>query len=95
VAENLDRLTQCTVDREAAIESSGAGYQLLAAELAGVEEVVDLTDIACPGVSRCPAVVGDVLLYRAGSHLTRTYVETATDALAEQLVPLVEAAAQD
>jgi hypothetical protein len=38
----------------------------------------------CPG-KMCPAVIGDVLVYRKGSHLTATYVLTLTPWLAEHL----------
>jgi len=95
VAENLERLSECSFDRDKAIERSGAGFQLLAAQMLGIESTVDMADVVCPGVERCPAVIGDVLVYRQGSHLTRTFVESATDALAERLVPAVEAAARD
>ena len=33
----------------------------------------------------CPAVIGDALVYRNGSHLTATYVRTLTPWLAERL----------
>jgi hypothetical protein len=38
----------------------------------------------CPEET-CPAVIGDVLVYRNGAHLTRTYVGTLTPWLGEQL----------
>ena len=95
VAENRESLSACAFDRDKAVRSSGARLQIAAAELTGVTSVVDMSDVTCPGATLCPAVVGDVLVYRQGSHLTRTFVESATDVLAERLVPLVEAAAAD
>jgi hypothetical protein len=38
----------------------------------------------CAG-KRCPAVIGDVLVYRNGAHLTQTYVRTLTPWLGERL----------
>jgi hypothetical protein len=32
--------------------------------------LIDLTDTICPQ-AQCPPVVGDVLVYRRGSHLTK------------------------
>ncbi len=93
VAEHMKHLSDCAFDRDSAIEDSGARYQILAAELTGVDDFVDMTDIVCPGTGRCPAVIGNVLLYRQGSHLTKTFVDSATQALDKKLVPLVNAAA--
>lgn len=39
-------------------------------------------------------MIGNVLVYRQGSHLTDTYVETLTEVMDERLGPLVEAAAR-
>jgi hypothetical protein len=38
-------------------------------------EAVDIRDWICPG-DACPAVIGNVLVYRRGSHLTATYVRS-------------------
>ena len=45
--------------------------------------VADMTPWVCPR-GTCPAVVGDVLVYRVGSHLTATYALTAAPYLEEQ-----------
>jgi hypothetical protein len=42
---------------------------------------VDINDAICP-TERCAAVIGNVLIYRQGSHLTATYVATLTPRLA-------------
>ncbi|WP_192497203.1 acyltransferase family protein [Gulosibacter chungangensis] len=52
---------------------------------------VDLTDYVCPAVlgeeeENCSAVVGNVVVWYDGSHLTNAYVETLTPILEEQLV---------
>jgi hypothetical protein len=46
--------------------------------------IVDLFDAICP-TERCPAVIGNVLIYRQGSHLTDTYVRSMTPRLAKAL----------
>ncbi len=74
VSENPDRLTECTYDREHGIAASGAPTQESAAKAADVP-FIDLTDFICPA-TECPPVIGNVLIYRQGSHLTRTYIET-------------------
>jgi hypothetical protein len=38
---------------------------------------VDLTSWLCP-TPECPAVIGNVLVYRQGSHITASYIETLT-----------------
>jgi peptidoglycan/LPS O-acetylase OafA/YrhL len=51
--------------------------------------LLDLTDVVCPDPSRtgyCPAIVGNVLVYRQGSHITDTYALTAADRLQAQMV---------
>jgi peptidoglycan/LPS O-acetylase OafA/YrhL len=48
-------------------------------ETAPPVSLLDLTGIVCPPqlAAACPAVIGNALIYRQGSHLTATYVETA------------------
>src|SRR5690606_15698001 len=82
VAEHPERLEECDVDREQGIASSAATAQRAAAERVH-------TDWVCPQ-EQCVPVIGDVLLYRQGTHLTDTYVRSATPLLAAELVPLVE-----
>ena len=43
---------------------------------------VDLSDLICEPES-CPPVIGNVLVYRDGSHLSATYVGTLTSALGD------------
>ena len=43
---------------------------------------VDLSDLICKPKS-CPPVIGNVMVYRDGSHLSATYVRTLTPALGE------------
>jgi peptidoglycan/LPS O-acetylase OafA/YrhL len=49
---------------------------------------VDLMPWVCTD-SRCPVVMGDVLVYRDPNHLTATFTRTRADAMAEALRPLM------
>jgi len=55
-----------------------------AAAKAVAAPVLDLSDLICPG-DKCPAVIGDVLVYRQGSHLTQTYISTLQPELDRRL----------
>ena len=45
---------------------------------------VDLTDYFCPnGV--CPPVIGNVMIYRQGSHITETYARSLAGVLEERI----------
>lgn len=83
VAEHSDDLTACTYDRDHGIEASGAPTQREAAEEAGVP-FIDLVDWICP-TAECTPVIGNVLIYRQGSHLTKTYIETLAPRLGAAL----------
>lgn len=89
VAENLDDLGECTYDKAHGIDISGVEAQSTAADSAGVP-FVDLNDWICPD-DECAPVIGNVLVYRQGSHITKTYIETLAPrldrALAEAGVP--------
>ena len=60
--------------------SDGGGTEALreATRLAPGRPWIDLNPWVCPQTAegRCPVVVGSVLVYRQGSHVTNTYVET-------------------
>ncbi|WP_395692954.1 acyltransferase family protein [Nocardioides sp.] len=83
VAEHPDDLTQCTYDRAKGVAASGAPTQEAAAQEADVP-FIDLVDWICPS-SQCPPVIGNVLIYRQGSHLTKTYIESLAPRLDEAL----------
>lgn len=93
VAANLNQLEVCSFGLQPGLDRSGQAIQLGAAERAGIDTVVDLTDAICLTSSdTCPAVIGDVLLYRQGSHLTNTYVLTLVRVMSNRLVPVIEEA---
>ena len=47
--------------------------------------LIDLSDAICPSRKRCPPVVGNALIYRQGSHITKTYVDTLAPRLSRLL----------
>jgi len=78
-------LPSCSFELEGAVAASGAPAQRkAAAEVPGVG-VMDMTATVCPDDGRCPAVIGNVLVYRQGTHLTKTYIDTAEPQLADAL----------
>ncbi len=85
VAQHPKKLTDCSFDRERGISGSAAPSQLAAAEKVPGVTVMDLTETICPVGDRCPVVIGDVLVYRQGSHITNTYALSAEPELSAAL----------
>jgi peptidoglycan/LPS O-acetylase OafA/YrhL len=73
VAQNETRLSECAMDRDAITWADGP--ELTAADGMDGVEVLDLTDKICP-TDECPAVIGGVIIYRDGNHLTATYARS-------------------
>jgi len=85
VAENPGNLPACAFDRDKGIAASGAPAALQAQrEVPGVT-TMDLSATICPDGARCSAVIGNVLVYRQGTHLTRTFIDSAEAQLAAAL----------
>ena len=82
VSQSLDRLQDCAFPRKEALGEPRVNVR--AAEEVEGASLIDPAPVVCPGEA-CPAVVGDVLVYRNGAHLTRTYVNSLTPWLGEQL----------
>jgi hypothetical protein len=82
VSRSLDRLQDCAFPRSKAMGQPRINARA-AAEVEGAS-LIDATPMVCPEKT-CPAVIGDVLVYRNGAHLTRTYVRTLTPWLGERL----------
>ncbi|WP_086150823.1 acyltransferase family protein [Cellulosimicrobium sp. KWT-B] len=93
VAAHPDALVECAFDRDAGTERSAAPVQRLAADGVDGVEVVDLTSAVC--TQTCWPVVGDVLVYRQTTHLTRTYVESTLPQVREALAPVLARAGAD
>lgn len=88
VSEHRDDVSQCAFGR-----SGGSGTRALRAAADQVETATFLTmnDWICP-LEDCPPVIGDVLVYRQGSHITNTYAVSLLEPLRARLVPAVEEA---
>jgi peptidoglycan/LPS O-acetylase OafA/YrhL len=75
IEEHPDDLLACAFPANA-----GTGTESLreAAELQPGRGFIDVAPWVCPETSdeRCPAVVGNVLVYRQGSHVTRSYADS-------------------
>jgi peptidoglycan/LPS O-acetylase OafA/YrhL len=87
VSEHRDQLTACVFRRDEGVARSAAPTLAAAAQSAEVG-LVDLTDRICP-TELCAPVIGNVLVYRQGSHLTKTYVQTLGPALDAALTEAV------
>jgi len=83
-AQHAYDLGACTFD----VNEATADVQRAAAARTPGVSVISMTDRICPG-DKCPAVIGDALLYRQGSHLTKTWVLTATPVLEQRLLDVV------
>jgi peptidoglycan/LPS O-acetylase OafA/YrhL len=89
VADHLDSLEACSFSRGRGTESSGSPTLRAAAKRVKGVTVVDMSDALCtPKI--CPPVIGGVLVYRQGSHITNTYALSIQEFLARRLRPLVE-----
>jgi peptidoglycan/LPS O-acetylase OafA/YrhL len=76
--------TACEFDRSAALMDDG--MVIAGASLRGVN-VVDLNDYFCTG-DTCHSVIGNVLAYADGNHMTSVYAQTLAPAVAAQLEEL-------
>ena len=80
VSANPDALAACSVARTAAIDDQPHPEPLA---IAGLQDVslIDMNNWICPDAEVCPAIVGNVLVWRDNQHLTATYAETLTQPL--------------
>ncbi|QGG40300.1 acyltransferase family protein [Aeromicrobium yanjiei] len=85
VAQNPEDLTACAFDRERGESGSGAPAALRAAKQVPGVKILDMSDTICPDGGRCSAVIGNVLVYRQGTHLTKTFVDSTKKQLADAL----------
>jgi len=82
VAEHSRSLSTCSFPVRPA---SGTASMEAAAKLVPGTMFINLNDSIC-GRRVCSAVIGGVLVYRQGSHLTRTYIESLTPRLEKALL---------
>jgi peptidoglycan/LPS O-acetylase OafA/YrhL len=86
VAENPDHLIACAFERKSN-QGGVAAQREAVAKTPGVHWI-DLNDAICP-TARCAPIIGNVLVYRQGSHITATYIKTLAPRLEAALVPLL------
>lgn len=82
VSRSLDSLEDCVFPRRTAFDYPKSNVRV--AEKVEGASLIDATPVVCPGKT-CPAVIGDVLVYRNGNHITKTYARTLTPWLGERL----------
>ena len=82
VAEHRDDLTACAVPPN---DGSGTAPLRAAAARVTTAQFVTMNDWICPSDGDCPPVVGEVLVYRQGSHITNTYALSLAPVLGDRL----------
>jgi hypothetical protein len=87
VDKNRDALSKCTFSRDRRSILGGYSTQVLAVQGQDGVKMIDVFDSICPS-DPCAPVIGNVLVYRQGSHLTATYVKTMTSRIAEALTSI-------
>ena len=85
LSEHLDDAATCAFTRLDATKLSLPDAEMAAAAAAHVQ-YVPVVDLAC-GPTRCPVIVGDLLVYRDPSHLIATYVVWLAPELGRLLGP--------
>jgi peptidoglycan/LPS O-acetylase OafA/YrhL len=85
VAEHPHNLSSCAFSKSEGIAGSAATTQRLAAASVPGVKILDMTNVVCPDRDRCAPVIGNVLVYRQGSHITRTYIDSMEPQLAAKL----------
>ncbi len=86
VEDHPDDFGQCDFE---AREGGGTPALREATSVIDGASMIDLTDRICLK-ERCPAVIGGVLVYRQGSHITATYARTLRADLEAELLPLIQ-----
>jgi hypothetical protein len=76
---HLDDATACAAVRTAAHHGPGIAAESAATE-AGGGQYADITELFCSG-SRCPVIVGNIMVYFDAGHLTRQYSEFLAPAM--------------
>lgn len=78
-----DYVTDCSFRK-----NDGSGTPALRAIAQQVPNAVfvSMNDVVCPTADRCPPVLDGILLYRAGSHLTKTFINALAPTLHWRLI---------
>ncbi|MDN5744932.1 MAG: acyltransferase [Nocardioidaceae bacterium] len=87
ILEHRNKLTACNYDLADRLPTTGAGVQLAAAAQVPQAHPIDMADVVCPGQGGtvCPPVIGNVRVYRTGTHLSDTFAETTWQTLSARL----------
>jgi peptidoglycan/LPS O-acetylase OafA/YrhL len=85
VSANLGDLPTCAFDRDAAFDYVSTDAR--AARRVGGVHVIDLAPLLC-NADTCPAVIGNVIVYRQTTHFTASFMETLTRDIARRLPDL-------
>jgi len=88
IAENPLNPESCAIDRATAVNHGGA-VPMAVDRSNGQVSLIDMTDVFC-GDSTCQPIVGNVLVYRDESHITKTYMKTVAPVLEDRLSRLVD-----
>lgn len=84
VSQNPTSPTNCDVPRSKAIASDLPTVYATAAA-SGAVPLINMNSLIC-GRNKCPAVVGNVLVYQDSHHLTSTYALTLAPYLESRLL---------
>ena len=87
ILEHRDRLTACNYDLAGRLPTTGAAEQRAAAKEVPEAQLIDMADVVCPGRDGtvCPPVIGNVRVYRTGTHLSDTFTETTWQILSARI----------
>ncbi|MBP1326091.1 peptidoglycan/LPS O-acetylase OafA/YrhL [Leucobacter exalbidus] len=80
VSANPDELTKCATSRVEAIDERSNPEQIVVDTLKNVD-LIDMNNWTCPDTELCPAVVGNVLMWRDRHHFTETFAKTLVQPL--------------
>jgi hypothetical protein len=80
VAENLDNLRECAFEN---VPRSGRYFDKRAAEATGIELISPVPKLCDDEI--CPAVIGNILVYRDTYHMSASYAETLAPWLGRKL----------
>jgi peptidoglycan/LPS O-acetylase OafA/YrhL len=80
LSEHLDDTSACSPELQSAVNRDGIANERAAVSAAG-GEYTDLTDLFCTQ-HRCPAIVGNTLVYRDDNHVTTEYARLLTPVMA-------------
>lgn len=88
VLEYGDSLLECAFHRDEGAARSSAPTLAEAVLRVPAVDTLDMNDTLCD-VSMCPPVIGGVLVYRQGSHITNTYALSTIEILEARLLDIV------